>query len=162
MSADNGIYILESPVRSGEGKEYRVAECMAIENINYVPTGFYAPEEDLFWNLPAIWYAFGTCEVFTNGADARQEAERIYCDPAMEICEYGISYIEMDRPFPTFDEVLQFSLRELEHAFEVVCNDDNPVKSKVLYNIRISLMTVLHLLVEGIDATTRSQKTKEE
>lgn len=158
MSADNGIYILESLVH--DGKEYRVAECQAIENINYVPKSFYAPDDKSFWNLPSLWASFGKCQIFHDEAAALQEAQRLYRDPSMVVCEYGISTIQMDRSFPTFDDVLKFALSELDHSFACITNDANPVKGRVLYNIRFSLESMLHLLIEGLAHKTEATQTK--
>lgn len=99
MSADNGIYVLETnavPVFDGKAtytnrhgvKEYRVAICQAIENIEY---------SDLY--LPLL---FGHSKVFENKTEAMQQAKELY-DLVMQnfgICEYGIQQINLNKQFP--------------------------------------------------------------
>lgn len=84
MSADNGIYILRSPIRTGHF-EYRVAHLQAIENIDYD-------------RAHEILY-FGKCQVFHNRDAAWKEALKIY-DSIDGVLEYGISQIDSDHPFP--------------------------------------------------------------
>lgn len=95
MSADNGIYILETPNRNTGFTEYRVAHCQAIENIYY-------PEdskiEDKYLRM-----LFGKCEVLTDRLAALKLAQEIY-DEIMKsifpIIEYGIQTIRFPREFP--------------------------------------------------------------
>jgi len=96
MSADNGIYILKSPKCDGDGFEYRVTHAQAIENIEWnVPPGEFNDE--------MLQDYFGKCEILTE-EEARKEAfameEDILSDGFCPILEYGISTIEMHRPFP--------------------------------------------------------------
>ena len=90
MSADNGIYILVTPITDSKVFEYRVAHCQAIENIDYDPK---------YLNL-----YFGECSVFLTKTDALREAakqeEEIMTGP-MPILEYGIQFIRLNTPFPT-------------------------------------------------------------
>ncbi len=117
MSADNGIYILKTPappVKNGNyytnqgKKEYRVAHCQAIDNIEY---------SDLY--LPCY---FGDSPVFDNYEDALELAVQIEKD--LEICEYGICDIEKDCYFPNMSsEEARFALHSYvfgqnEHPFE--------------------------------------------
>ena len=98
MSADNGIYILKTPappIKNGnyyESRngvfEWRVAECQAIENIDY---------SDLY--LPLL---FGNSPVYTSYDDAFKVA----CNMEKEIddegfpLEYGICDIVKECFFP--------------------------------------------------------------
>ena len=99
MSADNGVYILETPDRSDPTKkEYRVREHCAIENVTSNDPGWDQDE-------CARGY-FGKCRVFHDDGKAFEEARRIY-DKIMEdgfypIVEHGICMIQLtpDRPFP--------------------------------------------------------------
>ncbi|KKN99068.1 hypothetical protein LCGC14_0143150 [marine sediment metagenome] len=97
MSADNGIYVLESA-----GPEYRVAHAMAIENINYNPD---LPDDmgPPFFNMDWVNRLFGKCEVFTDINEAWKLAFKME-DEIMEsdfpILEYGVSTIKMPHPFP--------------------------------------------------------------
>lgn len=78
MSADNGVYILES----NDG--YRVAECAAIENIDYN-------------KMYEVVY-FGDSEVFENINLALAKAFSIYLQTCM--CEYGIQLLRNRGEFP--------------------------------------------------------------
>lgn len=94
MSADNGIYILKTPARpikeagsyiNQHGKfEYRVAHCLAIENIDY---------SDLY--VPLL---FGDSPVFDNEEKAMELAIKLAND--CPILEYGICQVSKHYPFP--------------------------------------------------------------
>jgi hypothetical protein len=93
MSADNGIYILKSPVHKdipGEF-EFRVTHAMAIDNITYRPDceGFNSEE--------LIKY-FGDCDVMYKRTEALVEADRQAQN--CPILEYGIQFINLPFPFP--------------------------------------------------------------
>ncbi len=99
MSADNGVYILETPGHPDPTKkQYRVIHAQAIENVT---------SYDPLWNQDecARDY-FGKCQVFHDESEAFQEAQRIYDeimkDDFCPIVEYGISFIQLtpNRPFP--------------------------------------------------------------
>ena len=144
MSADNGIYILET--KETVGLRYRVAHCQAIDDIHFVPPGRYCPKGQRFVNLPALWRRFKDSEVFRTDISAYAEARKKEAQET--ICEYGISHIELDRPFPEFSEVLAFAIQEVDDCLGWVCNDDQPVKGKVLYNARFSIVQALRLISE--------------
>lgn len=98
MSADNGIYILRTPmwpIKKGifyqniHGSfEYRVAHCQAIENIDY---------SDLY--MPLL---FGKSKVFYKEDEAFEEASRMEKEILENDCvlEYGICQIERGKYFP--------------------------------------------------------------
>lgn len=91
MSADNGIYILET----NDG--YRVAEAAAIENFEY-----YKQKEihNLGWYMDKVW---GRSEVYHNINDAMNKAKDIERDLAKHGwgSEYGIQIIkETEFNFP--------------------------------------------------------------
>lgn len=83
MSADNGVYILET-----KGPEYRVAYAHAIENI--------------FYDSKILRECFDGCEVFSTRKKALDKAAEI-CDYA-EYTEYGICLIDryFDRDYYSF------------------------------------------------------------
>ena len=99
MSADNGIYVLET-----KGPEYWVAHAQAIDNIYYdIATNTY---KDDFIPQEAFRY-FGDCQVFTDEKQAlsyaHEEAEKY------DVLEYGVSVI--NNPNQTFP---QFSKEEMK------------------------------------------------
>lgn len=102
MSADNGIYILQTNKADGFGFEYRVAECQAVENINYYnPTRGY---NDKIADDAMLVIYFGGCTVEENEIMARAEACAIEDDILQSewpILEYGISTIKIDKVFPS-------------------------------------------------------------
>lgn len=80
------IYILKSNTRDGK-KEYRVAECSAIENI-------YEPEDDYYgFNEEMLNSYFGRCSVYSSEIEAYKVAEQM-------ASEYGIQEIELKAIFP--------------------------------------------------------------
>jgi len=88
MSADNGIYILRTPTKGGDGFEYRVAHAQAIENLNYA-------------GVVGDWYTvvyFGNSEVHTGENSAFVAAAKEY--EAHGWTEYGICSIKRDEEFP--------------------------------------------------------------
>jgi len=95
MSADNGIYVLKTPVTEGANKfEYRVIHAQAIENLNWEEKkpGEGNPKE-------IVRYYFGTT-VYNNAEKALEVAEEmaneILNDDFCPILEYGICVL----PFP--------------------------------------------------------------
>jgi len=90
MSADNGIYILQT--KDG----YRVVHAQAIENI-YDGDGF---------NLQAVADYFGKSNVLVTEQEAWGEAKILYDeimnDDYCPILEYGVQFIKgmEDKPFP--------------------------------------------------------------
>jgi len=96
MSADNGIYILES-----EGPEWRVVTAQAIENINWNETTRQV--ENGHFNMIEVKQYFGGCKVFKTFEDAKNEAFRIeeaIAKSDFPVLEYGICIIRMPFPFP--------------------------------------------------------------
>jgi hypothetical protein len=99
MSADNGIYILQTPVMNGDGFEYRVVHAQAIDNIFWGENGYNKDGDP-----KAVVEYFGKCEVFQGEESARTEAFRLY-DEITEgedgygIVEYGVSTIELPHFF---------------------------------------------------------------
>lgn len=96
MSADNGIYILETI-----GPEYRVAHLQAIDNLAYdesAPKGserYNSKNPDvLIKNARKMWQ---NCQVFTSEERAMKSAMEMLKDCC--VCEYGICYIKIDRKF---------------------------------------------------------------
>lgn len=96
MSADNGVYILESPLLCrtdfvAPRFEYRVAYAMAIDNIQYEPDieGF---------NTEELKKYFGKCFIFQDRMKALVKADKIAQE--CEILEYGIQFISLPFVFP--------------------------------------------------------------
>lgn len=91
MSADNGIYILKSPVENGNGFEFRVIEAQAIENVM---------DSDGVNSEYLIKY-FGEAEVL-NEQQAHEKAfqmeQEIY-KSEIPILEYGIRTITIGKSF---------------------------------------------------------------
>lgn len=95
MSADNGIYVLETPRQAVVGdelpsREYRVAHAQAIDNITFFKEG---PLRD----AELVAY-FGRAEVLYNKTEAlvkaHEEADKC------SILEYGVNLIHWPTPFP--------------------------------------------------------------
>lgn len=85
MSADNGVYILETA-----GPEFRVSDFGAIDNITW------DQRKRDFTNDPVILMEnarkyYNGCEVFTTREAALQEAVSILNQ--LPVCEYGIKFI---------------------------------------------------------------------
>jgi hypothetical protein len=96
MSADNGIYILKTPVRPGEGGgfEFRIAHVCAIENLLDI---------DPAAREAYICAVFGQSWVFHSRRNAELAAEAIYEDliDSGRFTEYGgVATVEVSEPFP--------------------------------------------------------------
>jgi len=106
MSADSGIYILETPTVNGSTeKEFRIVHATAIDNLDYeVPVG-----SDL--NPEEVIKYFGRSSVFSNSTDAMTKAKTIY-DEIMSspypVIEYGISFIKGRFPFSEYKRLAAF------------------------------------------------------
>jgi len=107
MSADNGVYILETPARTGfpgpENKEYRVRELQAIDNIGWDPNklnsrGTKGDETDdpdvMILNARRMWAG---CKAYMDKGEALKIAAEVL--DSCWICEYGIRFIQIDRVF---------------------------------------------------------------
>ena len=95
MSADNGIYVLETPRQVVVGDElppyeYRIIHAQAIDNITYFPEG---PLRD----AEVVNY-FGKVKVLYNKTEALVEAHELA--DKCTILEYGVSVIHWPTPFP--------------------------------------------------------------
>jgi hypothetical protein len=90
MSADNGIYILETL-----GPEYRVKELMAIDNLNWDhKNGEPTNDADIMIkNARQMWK---DCVVLVNKTEALEVASEIEADGYFE---YGICFIRIPRKF---------------------------------------------------------------
>ena len=83
MSADNGVYILET-----KGPEYRVTYASAIDNITYGEYTTPDPDYDGEWNKKEVREYFGNSKVHTSLDEAYKEAEELH--KHWEWTEYGI------------------------------------------------------------------------
>lgn len=96
MSADNGIYILET-----DGPEYRVAHLQAVENINWNESlGREDSSDDTaIDNASRMWKGSA---VHTSRQTALMEADKMARD--CPVLEYGISFIKIKRSFKEHSE----------------------------------------------------------
>ena len=95
MSADNGIYILSTPTKSG-GREYRVQHLQAVENVEWdEATGF--PTTDTKVRIKNAREMWKKAVIFYQESAALQTAAMMLRETM--ICEYGISYIEIEEIF---------------------------------------------------------------
>ena len=103
MSADNGIYILETLAPNNDGKEYRVVHAQAIENIFYFDPERGYTQGDEGDDMELVLY-FGGSEVFYNEEaawnKAREIADEIENDDWGGYLEYGMSAIRLNKVFP--------------------------------------------------------------
>lgn len=109
MSADNGIYLIETPIAEGsKEKEYRVKHAQAIDNIYWDEDKYYPDHHNPEGNPSQVVAYFGECEVFTNLDDAwklaRKMEEEILSDDYCPILEYGISSIKLPHPFSYYKQ----------------------------------------------------------
>jgi len=97
MSADNGVYILITPSYNS-GHEYRVQDLQAVDNYSWNDVnGRHTDNPDiLIRNAQEMW---ATAAVFHNESDAVAAAVHIL--QTLDVCEYGISFIEINRDFKT-------------------------------------------------------------
>lgn len=88
MSADNGVYILTTKNPDGEGYEYRVAHCVAVDNISYQPD--YGS-----WNKEFLCLMFGRAVVHHELNEAVMKAHEQYLKLIEEglPVEYGVAHI---------------------------------------------------------------------
>ena len=95
MSADNGIYVLQTckAVSSGDIKyEYRIAYAQAIDNFDYYEN---TSTKKLKEYMVDVW---GNSKVYGNRRDALQAAHELA--DGYEILEYGVRVIETNYIFP--------------------------------------------------------------
>lgn len=100
MSADNGIYILQTKGRKSKF-EYRVCHTQAIENLQWDDQAKSETSDRKVWinNARQIWKG---CEVFCSHEEANKEAKKIYDDimqSELPIVEYGICTINHLKEF---------------------------------------------------------------
>ena len=96
MSADNGVYVLESPLMAeapnGQeihyADEYRVAHCQAIENL----------WDCRQYSLDFERQMFGQSPVYHDKDEAILAAHRIA--ETITVLEYGVKVLHMEHPFP--------------------------------------------------------------
>jgi hypothetical protein len=100
VSADNGIYILETG--TGPSREYRVKHLQAVEDLMWDEgIGDYSENADIhIENARKMW---ADCTVITSRREAFQEAQKLF-DEIMQddfcpIVEYGIQTIPVPRDF---------------------------------------------------------------
>ena len=99
MSADNGIYILITPIPHMDLKQYRVIHCQNIEDI-YWSTEKKREVDEIQPDM--LREKFGNVEPVSNLAVARSKAFEMAEDVEAEGhgLEYGIREIHYDKRFP--------------------------------------------------------------
>lgn len=100
MSADNGIYILVTPIsglqNGANTQQFRVAHAQAIDNLDYeVPDG---------WDLDPTQVVayFHDAQIRWTASEALLLAASMMTD--LPICEYGIQIIEAKRPWEKYEQ----------------------------------------------------------
>lgn len=90
MSADNGIYILET-----SGPEYRVAHLQAVDNISWDAENSCstANQDIIIMNARRMWR---NAAVHTSRQTALMEADKMARD--CPVLEYGISFCNCNEP----------------------------------------------------------------
>jgi len=102
MSADNGIYILITPTGMGKDyqsifpKEYRVAHIGAVDNLCWELRGDTLYETNNYV-MSTVREHFKDQTVHYNLNVAYMEADALLSQ--LDICEYGISKIEINEVF---------------------------------------------------------------
>lgn len=102
MSADNGIYILQTPNGMG-GLEYRVRDLQAIDNLYWIESGPSDNPKDWITNAREYWM---DCEIFCSVVDAYNHALQMEIQMQEEdgfSTEYGICMIHIDEIFSPVD-----------------------------------------------------------
>lgn len=95
MSADNGIYILETNHKEG-GHEYRVAHQQAIDNLSWSEETASDTEDENI-HIKNARGMFSDSPVFIDGSLAWEFANNL--SKEYEILEYGIQQIKINRIF---------------------------------------------------------------
>ena len=98
MSADNGVYILETVrlTRNGYQPEYRVAHLGAIDNIEYDENiKDYTDDDNI--RIVNAREMFSSSHVFADRDEAAAYAESLHSE--LGWTEYGICFITIDREF---------------------------------------------------------------
>ena len=101
MSADNGIYILITPVSTGSiAKQYRVVHSQNIEEICWDKQAKKLADTI---QPEMLMERFGNASPFSDECVAYKRAFKMARDIRDEGAplEYGVSEIEYDKPFPT-------------------------------------------------------------
>jgi hypothetical protein len=105
MSADNTIGILVTRNRKGEGLEFRVAHCQAIENLEYEPD--YPAEPKPVLSREYARLLFGSAPYFTDEAAAWRYALKLEAKIEREVgfpVEYGVRRLNFSAVnFPASD-----------------------------------------------------------
>ena len=118
MSADNGIYILVSPVENVHGKkigeEARVIHATGIENINYddgtLVDGFN-PEQ------LTEYFKFAEPMTVDNAEKkAFEMAEGVANDEFCPVLEYGVCTINLTHPFSFYEDIMRRKMNFVEQS----------------------------------------------
>lgn len=118
MSADNGVYILGTPIKNSKEKEFRVIHAQAIDNI------YYNEKNDNEGNPVYILNYFGNCKIL-NYDDAIIEAENL--EKQYSILEYGISFIDLPHPFSWYENkaITKDMLSDVNKILKILKKESN-------------------------------------
>lgn len=103
MSADNGIYILVSPILDENRFEFRVAECQAIDRVEIDDANIYYDGSLYYIHELNEVIIFGNSKVYSTKEEAMMRALELENDSYEKKCyiEYGIKLIRQQNPFTT-------------------------------------------------------------
>lgn len=106
MSADNGIYILETDTETKGVTEFRVSHLQSIDNYrwDHVNNDYTDNEDVHIFNARRMW----TGPVYKNREDANNYAQEIAGE--YDILEYGIISIRINRDFGNSGHALREDL----------------------------------------------------
>lgn len=97
MSADNGVYILQT--KRGDGWEYRVSHLQSVEDYTWNGSDHAGGPDTQIKNARQMWRG----QVYATKAEALvaadKMAEDILSDDFCPVLEYGISTITIPREF---------------------------------------------------------------
>lgn len=115
MSADNGIYVLETNTETAGVTEFRVSHLQAIDNIAWDCLKHECTDDEdvRIFNARRMW----TGPVYKNREDAMKYAQELSGE--FDILEYGISSIRINRDFGNSGHALR---QDLERQIAIANN----------------------------------------
>lgn len=115
MSADNGIYVLETNTETAGKTEFRVSHLQAIDDYrwDHIKNDYTEDEDVHIFNARRMW----TGPVYKNREDAMKYAQELSGEFA--ILEYGITSIRINRVFGNSERALR---EDLERQIAIANN----------------------------------------
>lgn len=115
MSADNGIYILETNTEKEGVTEFHVSHLQAVDNYtwDHINNGHTENEDVHIFNARRMW----TGPVYKNREDAEKYAQELSGE--FDILEYGIISIRINRVFGNSERALR---EDLERQIAIANN----------------------------------------